>query len=78
MGRIIVSLWLGLSVGSVCHALQLSESEFASLHDQLNPKDEVWQTIPWRTSLVKAQQDAAVQEKPIFIWTMDGHPLGCT
>jgi hypothetical protein len=27
---------------------------------------------------LSAQHSAAEQKKPIFIWAMDGHPLGCT
>lgn len=40
--------------------------------------DEPWRTIPWKISLIEAQNLAAESRKPIFIWAMDGHPLGCT
>ncbi len=56
----------------------LDEIEFRRLHQELNPRDELWKTIPWRISLLDAQRQAAKQEKLIFIWAMDGHPLGCT
>jgi hypothetical protein len=57
----------------------LTEDGFRRLHQQLRPSpDEPWRTIPWRISLLDAQQLAARQAKPIFIWAMDGHPLGCT
>ena len=57
----------------------LSLSDFDSLHRDLQPsEDEAWRTIPWETSLLAAQARAAAEEKPIFIWAMDGHPLGCT
>ena len=57
----------------------LTEQRFRQLHKQLQPAaDELWRTIPWRTSLLKAQQIAITEKKPIFIWAMDGHPLGCT
>ena len=39
---------------------------------------EPWRTIPWETSLIEAQNNAAREKKPIFIWAMDGHPLACT
>jgi len=58
---------------------QLTENEFRTLHEQLKPAaDEPWRTIPWKISLLDAQRIAAQQKKPIFIWAMDGHPLGCT
>ena len=61
-----------------CPADELTFEEFERLHAQLVPKDETWKSIPWETNLLTAQQLAAKQEKPIFIWAMDGHPLGCT
>jgi hypothetical protein len=57
----------------------LSTAEFERLHAALQPElDAPWRTIPWRVSLLEARQEAAKQKKPIFIWAMDGHPLGCT
>lgn len=54
-------------------------NEFQELHQQLQvATDKPWRTIPWKTSVLDAQQTAAQQAKPIFIWAMDGHPLGCT
>lgn len=40
--------------------------------------DEPWRTIPWQTDLLEAQKIAVEQQKPLFVWAMDGHPLGCT
>jgi hypothetical protein len=57
----------------------LDQAEFRRLHELLQPNPaESWRTIPWQTGLLDAQQMAAQQRKPIFIWAMDGHPLGCT
>ena len=58
---------------------ELDEREFAKLHAEVRPADgEAWRTVPWRISLLDAQRDAASEKKPLFIWAMDGHPLGCT
>jgi hypothetical protein len=56
----------------------LGDAEFKELHDKLKPPGgEVWRQIPWTISLVEAQNTAAREKKPIFIWSMDGNPLGC-
>jgi len=56
----------------------LTEAEFTRLHSELRPPtEEAWRSIPWKTSLLDAQATAAREQKPIFIWAMDGHPLGC-
>jgi hypothetical protein len=70
---------LFLGIGQYCRAAdELSFAEFAKLHAQLVPQTETWKTIPWQTNLLSAQQIAAEKKQPIFIWAMDGHPLGCT
>ena len=40
--------------------------------------EEKWAEIPWMSSLWEARRKAAEQGKPILLWEMDGHPLGCT
>lgn len=37
-----------------------------------------WAAIPWLTSMPEARKRAATEGKPILLWLMDGHPLGCT
>ena len=64
---------------TVTAAEELTESKFQKLHAELQPDTSaLWRTIPWKTSVLNAQQIAADAQKPIFIWAMDGHPLGCT
>ena len=70
-----------LSLAAMCsaHAGELTEAEFETLHAELQPDNTaLWRTIPWKTSVIDAQQAAAEAKKPLFIWAMDGHPLGCT
>jgi len=58
---------------------ELNEEKFQQLHQSLQTSaDEPWRQIPWEISLLNAQNSAAKSQKPIFIWAMDGHPLGCT
>ncbi len=41
-------------------------------------EEEKWMTIPWRTDLNQARRDSVATGKPIFMWIMNGHPMGCT
>src|SRR5262249_14931810 len=43
-----------------------------------DPGEDRWAQIPWVTDLWQARRLAAAQGKPILLWEMDGHPLGCT
>ena len=40
--------------------------------------EQAWLQIPWETDLTTARRKAVAENKPIFLWEMDGHPLGCT
>ena len=42
------------------------------------PGEQAWLQIPWETDLAAARRKAVAQNKPVFLWEMDGHPLGCT
>ncbi len=37
-----------------------------------------WKAVPWQTDLRAACQLASEQGKPVFLWAMNGNPLGCT
>jgi len=58
----------------------IAPEQFGRLHALIKPKasEEKWAQIPWLTDLWEARQRAAAEGKPILLWEMDGHPLGCT
>jgi hypothetical protein len=43
-----------------------------------SPTEEKWLQIPWKTNLMQARADAQKDGKPMFLWIMNGSPLGCT
>jgi hypothetical protein len=42
------------------------------------PAEELWLKIPWRSDFAAARAEANREAKPIFLWMMNGNPLGCT
>ncbi|MFK7769846.1 MAG: hypothetical protein AB8B55_21740 [Mariniblastus sp.] len=75
----LLVMWGGIfACSSNLAATDLDEAEFQKLHAELVPREKAWKTIPWETDLLAAQAKAAKEKKLIFIWSMDGHPLGCT
>ncbi len=40
------------------------------------PGEDRFLAIPWRTDLLEARDEAERTGKPLFMWVMDGHPLG--
>ena len=61
-------------------AVPIQPDQLAKLHALIKPRksEDRWAEIPWLASLWQARQEAAKQGKPILLWEMDGHPLGCT
>ena len=57
----------------------LSAEQFQQLHTLIKPApaEEKWAQVPWLSSLWDARKRAAAEGKPILLWEMDGHPLGC-
>ena len=71
-------LLAALALTSAFAAAELTPGQFQQLHQDLQPPHEAWTTIPWHSSLIPAQHKALAEGKPLFIWAMDGHPMGCT
>ncbi|HTU20097.1 MAG TPA: hypothetical protein VMG10_18680 [Gemmataceae bacterium] len=72
---------LALTSTLSAHAVEpLTHEQFADLHLLIQPteKESRWNRIPWLASLWEARRQAAAKGKPILLWEMDGHPLGCT
>jgi len=58
----------------------IAADKLAELQKVIRPSsgEDKWASIPWHVSLWEARKEAAKQGKPILLWEMDGHPLGCT
>jgi len=73
-----MKLLLALPVALLLADGGLSIEEFRKLHGDLRPqRDELWRSIPWKTSLLEARELAVRERKPLFMWSMNGSPLGC-
>ncbi len=58
----------------------LMEETFDELFEACRPRaseERWWTEVPWIGELWEGRQKAAREEKPLFIWAMNGHPLGC-
>lgn len=81
-----ITSWTGglmaaLAVAGTLRAAEpVTPEQFEKLRQVIKPHgDELkWMQIPWLADLWEARKQAAEQGKPILLWEMDGHPLGCT
>ncbi|MFT5289314.1 MAG: hypothetical protein ACI8QS_001087 [Planctomycetota bacterium] len=58
---------------------QLTPENLDGFLEQILPPSEelAWERIEWRTSLGAGIVDARAADKPVLLWVMNGHPLGC-
>lgn len=68
-----------VGAASACAAEPITQEQFAQIQAVVKPQqgDDKWSEIPWLSSLWQARKQAAAEGKPILLWEMDGHPLGC-
>lgn len=61
-------------------APQLSDASVDEVHATIWPTDREmkWRNIRWHTELEDAQDEARKLQRPILLWTMNGHPCGET
>lgn len=59
-------------------ATAIHPAQFEALFASIKPtKTELkWLEIPWLGKILEGRQAARAAEKPMFLWAMNGHPLG--
>jgi hypothetical protein len=69
---------LGISPG-LRASDRIAPEQFTRLHALIKPEaaEQKWEEIPWMAGLWDARVRSAAEGKPILLWEMDGHPLGC-
>ena len=65
-------------VGDYYYGTGRRKSAVARVFIKPGKGEDKWAAIPWQTNLWEARKQAAEKGKPILLWEMDGHPLGCT
>ena len=60
--------------------VELNDQNYADWRKHILPDtgELAWQQIPWATTFKDAIVAADGAGKPLLLWTMNGHPLGCT
>ena len=58
----------------------LNKSTYKMWKDFIKPtkKELAWAQIPWRNTFYDGLIESDKNQKPLLLWVMNGHPLGCT
>jgi hypothetical protein len=87
-GHLLVLGLVGLSPAGCVAAAQTSTpgtltptaQNFAAWREFILPdaRETSWRTIGWRPTAEAGFREAQRLGRPVLLWTMNGHPLGCT
>jgi hypothetical protein len=76
---LVATIGMFLAIAPSRASEPIKPAQFDKLHALIKPHadEEKFMKIPWMTDLWEARKKAAAEGKPILLWEMDGHPLGC-
>ena len=60
--------------------VELNDQNYAEWRKHILPDtgELAWEQIPWATTFKDGVVAADAAGKPLLLWAMNGHPLGCT
>ena len=69
-----------VEIPPVAADIDLSDENYEVWRDHILPDsgEMAWEQIPWLTTFKDGILAADSAGKPLLLWTMNGHPLGCT
>ncbi len=78
--RVIATLCVAFVALQAPAALAPSADNFRQWSQFIRPseKESAYRRIAWRTKFWPAVEEARKLGRPLLLWTMNGHPLGCT
>ncbi len=77
---LVVSLMAAGCVAPASSVPDLERHDLSYWRERILPAESelAWLKIPWRPSFAEGMIDARAQGRPLLLWAMNGHPLGCT
>ena len=59
---------------------RLNKNTYKMWQDFIKPTKEelAWAQIPWQSTFYDGLVESDKNQKPLLLWVMNGHPLGCT
>jgi hypothetical protein len=57
----------------------LTDANLPAIHDAVRPTaaELAYESIPWLPTAPDGVRAAREQDRPLLLWAMNGHPLGC-
>ena len=73
-------VWFTFGCRNEHEPFHLNKSTYKMWKDFIKPnkKELAWAQIPWRSTFYSGLIESDKNQKPLLLWVMNGHPLGCT
>ena len=80
MKRLLLLIVILFSCAKNKQEYQLNDRTYNMWKEFIKPTKEelAWAQIPWRITFYDGLIESDRQQKPLLLWVMNGHPLGCT
>lgn len=59
------------------HALSAKSFDRWSRYIRPSEVEACWSDVAWRQSFREGVRDSQIEGKPVLLWAMNGHPMGC-
>tara|TARA_Y100001954_G_C15494466_1_gene446737 strand:+ start:85 stop:327 length:243 start_codon:yes stop_codon:yes gene_type:complete len=78
--KFLLLFWLLLGCKVEQEPFYLGTETYKMWQDFIKPtkKEIAWAQIPWLTTFYDGLVESDRIQKPLLLWVMNGHPLGCT
>ena len=76
----IIGIFFHFGCNTQTEEFSLTEQNYKLWRNYIKPteRDLAWTRIHWRSSFQEGLVEANARQKPMLLWVMNGHPLGCT
>jgi hypothetical protein len=74
-GVLLVGVWAQAQARA--QALTDERVETWAAHIRPDEPESCWREVHWRESFRAGVRDSQIEGKPILLWAMNGHPMGC-
>lgn len=77
---VVLSIAVLLNAGVLAQQPEFNDENYAAWREHILPSESelAFLSIPWQRTFKDGIIKADQADKPVLLWAMNGHPLGCT
>tara|TARA_B100001094_G_scaffold329895_1_gene393748 strand:+ start:913 stop:1158 length:246 start_codon:yes stop_codon:yes gene_type:complete len=78
--KILAIAFMIVNCGEKNELFTLDDNSYMVWKNFIKPtkSEQAWAQIQWRSTFYDGLIESDREQKPLLLWVMNGHPLGCT